>query len=393
MWNTFKYTVFTLLREKSILIWALLFPIILATLFNAMFSGLESAFILKPISTAVVTNEYYERAPLFSTLIDSLGSPGDNQTLNVTYVDNENDARGLLQNGVITGYIVVDGQGTPALYLSQKTGSQTLESVNRTILKDILDNYLRSRATIETIAQENPAVLTNPSFINGFFSDVTYTREISVTANASAQSIRYFYALLGFTALMTANIAMSAIVRTQPNLSPLGARRAMGATSRTKTLAATLAASWMLAFACLLVGFAYIRFVLGINFGGKELACIAGLGVASLLATALGTLIGTIPKLPSGAKGGILTGLTCLLSLFAGLYGTLSLNLADSLTRNVPVAQALNPVKQVADLFYSLYFYDSYIPFLQVIGTLLIVTAVLAIVASLFMRRQRYASL
>jgi len=186
---------------------------------------------------------------------------------------------------------------------------------------------------------------------------------------------------------------MSAITRTQPNLSPLGARRAMGSISRTKTLAATLVASWILAFACLLVGFIYIRFILGVNFGGKDLACIAGLGISSLLATALGTLIGTIPKLPEGAKGGMLTGITCLLSLFAGLYGTPSLALADSLTRTAPALQAANPIKQVADLFYSLYFYDSYGPFFQVIGTLLVITAVLTIVAALFMRRQRYASL
>jgi ABC-2 type transport system permease protein len=393
MWNTFKYTVFALLREKSILIWALLFPIILATLFNAMFSGLEKALTLKPISTVVVADANYKNANAFSLVIDSLGASSDSQMLNVTYANTEQDAQVLLQDGTTTSYIVVNGEGVPALYLSQIANGQTLESVNRTILKDILDNYLRSEATITTIAQKNPAALADPNFINEFFSGASYTQQISITANASAQSVRYFYALLGFTALMTAIIALSAITRTQPNLSPLGARRAMGAVSRTKTLVATLTASWLLAFACLLIGFVYIRFILGINFGGKDLACIAGLGISSLLATALGTLIGTIPKLPEGAKGGMLTGITCLLSLFGGLYGSLSLALADNLTRTVPVLQAMNPVKQVADLFYSLYFYDSYDPFFQVIGTLLIITVVLAIVASLFMRRQRYASL
>jgi ABC-2 type transport system permease protein len=393
MWNTFKYTILSFSREKSILIWTLIFPLILSTLFSAMFSNIENAYVFEPIPTAIVTDGNYQSTSTFKQIVDSLGESGSGQMLEVTYVSSVQEAESLLQDGTVIGYVTVDTEGTPSLYLPQTVSSQSTVSTDRTILKNLLDNYLRSKSTIETIATQNPLVLSDPGFIDQFFSDATYTQTISITANKSSQSVRYFYALLGFTALMSANIALKAIVRTQANLSALGARRAVGATSRTRTLTASLAASWVLAYACILIGFCYIRFVLGIDFGDRDIACIAGLGISSLLATALGALIGAIPKLPEGAKGGILTGLTCLLSLFAGLYGTSSIELADTLSRTAPLLQALNPAKQISDLFYSLYVYDSYAPFFQVAGTLLIVTVLYSIGAAILMRRQRYASL
>ena len=47
----------------------------------------------------------------------------------------------------------------------------------------------------------------------------------------------------------------------------------------------------------------------------------------------------------------------------------------------------------VTDTFYSLYYYDSLVPFAEKVGLLLAMTAVVFAVSALFVRRQRYASL
>ena len=86
---------------------------------------------------------------------------------------------------------------------------------------------------------------------------------------------------------------------------------------------------------------------------------MVGLAAAALLATALGTLIGALPKMSLPAKSGILTGATCFLSLFAGLYGEPCMQLADSIARAFPITATLNPAKLTTDLFYSLYYYDA----------------------------------
>ena len=92
-------------------------------------------------------------------------------------------------------------------------------------------------------------------------------------------------------------------------------------------------------------------------------------------------------------KTGLLTGTTCLLSLFAGLYGEPVMNMADQLARDYPLLASLNPAKVVTDTFYSLYYYDSLVPFAEKVGLLLAMTAVVFAVSALFVRRQRYASL
>ena len=132
------------------------------------------------------------------------------------------------------------------------------------------------------------------------------------------------------------------------------------------------------------------------NWDDKERSnakVVLGLAVAALMTTSLGALIGAMPAIPLAAKGGVLTGITCLLSLFAGLYGTPALHLADQIAREAPWAAAINPAKQVTDLFYSLYVYTDLEPFFQTIGVLLVITAIFALAAALLMRRQRYASL
>ena len=69
------------------------------------------------------------------------------------------------------------------------------------------------------------------------------------------------------------------------------------------------------------------------------------------------------------------------------------MNLADRVAREMPWLTAINPAKQVTDLFYSLYVYTDLGPFFQTLGMLMATTAVLAIVAALLMRRQQHASL
>ena len=395
MGNTFKYTLLSLIKEKNVLVWVLAFPLILATLFYFAFGDLDESFSFKPIPTAVVEDGNYRDArgiDAFEQMIDALAEPGEDQVLDLHHTKSADEAKQLLEKGTVVGYFQVDKDGDPALFVTTPSVANGTETVNQAILKDLLDNFIRTRATIETIVEKNPAALADPGLLENLYARTSYTQEISITANSASGSVRYFYALLGFASVMAASIGMIAVTRTQANLSPLGARRALGATNRIATLTATLLASWVLSFSCLVIAFCYMRYLLDINFG-RDLASVFGLAVASLMTTALGALIGSIPKIGEATKNGIQVGLTCFLALFSGLYGTFSQKLADDMTRIAPLFQTLNPSKQVTNLFYSLYFYDGYDQFFQAVVILLAIAAVLFVFTALLVRRQRYASL
>jgi len=392
MRNTFIYTLRALMREKQIIIWVFVFPLVLATIFVSMFSNIDKSYSFDPIPTAIVKDANYAAAPGFKEMITELSKSGKGQLLVVRSAATAGDARTLLEKGKVDGYIEVDASGVPQVYLTPKS-DPLLGDLKQTILKSLVDNYLRASSTMRSIAAKDPSALRDPAVLASLYAQGDFTRPLQITAHKVADQVRYFYALFGFLSIMSANIALIAIVNAQPNLSALGARRTVGATSKARTVVATLGASWVLAFTGLMVSFIYMRAVLRVDFGGNDLACVGAFAVASLMAISLGTLIGALPKLSAGPKGGILTGLASLCSLFAGLYGTPSTQLADRTARAFPVAGLLNPARQVANLFYSLYYYDGYSHFFAGVGVLLAMSAVLIAVALFLVRRQQYASL
>lgn len=394
MGTIFKGTLLVLVREKGLFVWALAFPIILSTMFMFMFSNLDEAVSFEPVAVGVVEDAAWEESP-FAEVVEDLAKPGDDQLLSLrAFPDATAAADALLADEVVGVYRVDDG--APVAVVAPEVGRadfSALANVNRTIVETIATSYVRNTDLLSRIAEEDPRALADPAALEAAFSGGNVTEEVSLTREAPRETVRFYYALFGMAALFGAQIAVFAICQTQPNLSPVGARRALGATGRSRTLAATVAASWAVSFACLAVAFLYTRFVVGVEFGGREGWCFAGLAAASLLACALGCALGALPKLDFGAKAGILTGVTCLLSLFAGLYGEPCMELADLVAQKAPVLAALNPAKAICDMFYSLYYYDGLEVFAAKVAGLALMAAAFFALSALFMRRQRYESL
>lgn len=406
MFNVFKGALLTLVREKSVLIWSLAFPLILSTMFVFMFANLDDAGQFEPIPVVVVADENLDVAPGFSEMIDTLSEPGDDQMLDVVRVDTEQEARSLMSgneaagpgysnvasSGAI-GYFTVDADGMPTVHVKAGVTPDSVDSAYQSILKTIGDAYVRNAALIEDVAATNPAALADAAALEKLLDTGDLTEKIDVTQNPPKESVRFYFALLGMAALFGGQIGMIAICRTQPNLSPLGARRAVAALSRAKTLTATLAASWVLTFVCITVAFLYIRFVAGVDFGGRDAMCVAVIAAAALVATAFGTLLGSLPKVDEGIKGSLLSGIVCFASLFAGLYGSPTMKLADTINAAAPGIQLINPAVQISQAFYSIMYYDTYQRTIEHILILLVMAAVLFAASALFIRRQRYASL
>ena len=327
---------------------------------------------------------------------EALGERGDDQLLDVCRFADGEAAASALVDGEVMGVFSVDEDGEPVLSLAPglQIGQTTdMDAIDRSILESVVGTYVRDADLMTSIARENPGAFADLGRLEALFSSVDATEEVSLTHAAPKESVRFYYALFAMAALFGAQIAVVAVCWTQPNLSPLGARRALGAIGRTRTLLATLLACWLLSFCCLLIAFLYTRLVVGVDFAGREGLCVAGLGAASLLACALGTALGSLPKLDVGSKTGILTGVVCLLSLFTGLYGEPCMELADMVSREFPVLASLNPAKAICDMFYSLYYYDGLEVFAGNVALIGLFSAALFAVGALFVRRQRYASL
>lgn len=293
------------------------------------------------------------------------------------------------------GYVTADAEGLPEVHLltASRGVSASMDDVNESILVTMMDTFTERYRMIEGIAESDPAALADPLIQESLYGTGNVTEKIDVTENAPKESVRYYFALLGMACMFGAQAGLIAVTSLLPSTSALGARRALGGTSHLRSLSACIAASWVVSFACMLVAFAFIVVVAGVDFGGRDLPCLGVLAASSLMATALGALLGSLPKIPLGSKAGILTGLTCFATLFAGLYGQPTMELADSVAAACPASQLVNPAVQISQALFSLMYYDTMQPCLEHIGVILVMTAVFFAIAARFLRRQRYASL
>lgn len=423
MWSTFIVTLKTNLRNKSSLFWLIVFPIALATMFNGVFGGLDKAMSITPVPVAVVQDTNWTNAVGADTLITALaGQSGDGKTdkatgddnadttigdididirlLDVTTVDSAAQARNLLTGGTADGIIAADGDGRITLTLGSDTvatannGTQDVGlDVSLAALDNVIDQYNRTSATVKTALKDNPTAALTRTFWNGIGSAMNGTKEITLTNFKPDVMARYYYALMGMACLLAMSYMIHTVTTAQANLSALGIRRTVAPLGRAKQLLAGFLAGWLCSCACLLVALAYIRYVCGIEVGGREPLAVLAVAVASFMTCSFGTMVGAIPKLTDGVKQSISTAIACGLSLFSGLYGGFAMELSDLISRKAPLLAAINPTQQVTDLFYSLMYYDSTQPFIRTCAILLAMSAVFLTAGVIMLRRQRYEHL
>ena len=426
MWSTFLNTMRVNLREKSSLFWLFCFPIILSTMFMGMFGNIGEVYEIHTMRFAVVADANFCKATnarqmLHAMQRDPLRNEGCGNVMEGTAPDtasgqvsselgnllelqavpNVKEAKGLINaDHGVRGYINATEDGLLNLTISRAsvaavnddTGNSGF-SASLNILHGALGMFNRRTITVTELLNTDPGVFREATFTKERGDTPTFTKDVSLTHFKPTESVRFYYALLAMTALMSMTFATTTVCATQANLSTLGMRRSLAPLSRFNQLMGGFLASWLCASVSMVVATLYIHFVCKVDFGGRWPVLVLALLLASLTANALGTLIGSLPKLTSGVKIGITTALSCVLSIFSGLYGTGAMNLSDWIQRNAPGFAIVNPTQQITNLFYDLLYYDSYAPFLRTSGILLAMTVLALALSTIFLRRQRYEHL
>lgn len=283
MWASFKYSLLQLIRVPGVLIWTLVFPIVLGSLFVMMLGALDERAEAVSVNVVVVDEEQAkgeERtatsfediasaaqvgaraggvfdeeafgAQAFATFMETLGE-GDGALFDITYVSSPEEAAALVRESLGTddeyaGYVqYVDGEVRTVL--AKATSAAEAYEVEPSILMMIMDRYVAEEALIKEALQKNPAALANPGFIETLMAPVEATVRASVTDNAPRESLRYYFALFGMAAFFGASIGLIGFQQIRANASALAARRSLGAFSHGKTAFVTLLASWLLSFA------------------------------------------------------------------------------------------------------------------------------------------------
>lgn len=389
--HNLKYSLKTLFRKRILIFWTFAFPVILATLFNLAFSDIEKNESLDIIDIAIVedekvtTNEIFKEA--FNTLSDE---KNEDRLFNTKYVD-ENEAKSLLENNEITGYLLVADE--PKIII-------TSSGINETIFKYVTEEISQTAQVVEKIATSEIQKQVESRNYNIDYEKI-YKEALEIAQenrtnikDISKSNLSYtlieFYTLIAMACLYGGMLGMTALNQVLANMDSTGRRVAVSPVSKGKLILSSAIASYITQLMGIAILFAYTVFILKIDYG-NNLPLIVSLTLAGCLAgLAIGIAVTALLKANEGVKIGIIISYTMLGSFFSGMMGITMKYMID---KNIPIINKLNPANMITDGFYSLYYYDTYDRFYFNLISLLIFAFVMIGISIFRLRRQKYDSI
>lgn len=393
--HNFKYSLKALFRNKTLIFWTLMFPIILGTFFKMAFSNVTSSEAFKAINFAVVEDDNFKNDEVFVTVIKELSDEdGDNRIFDTTYVENEDEAKELLVDGKIDGYLVMPDKkdDTPGVTFINN-------GINQTIIKNVVEeialNEKIGNEIGETIVKDEMAKGNFNIDIDGIYEKVMEkmsdeTNLLDKSANKLDYSMIEFYTLIAMTCIYGGMLSIASINNSLANISHKGKRVSVAPTRKLVTVLSSLLASYVIQLVGLALLFVYTIFALNIDYGDNIAKVILLGAVGSLAGLAMGLFVGTVFKAGENAKTGILIAITMFFCNFAGMFGITMKYITDT---KMPWLTKINPVGLITDGLYALYYYNTTDRFSADIINLIILTLVLTAVSFFSIRRRRYDSI
>lgn len=382
--HLFYYRLKKIFRSKVEIFWMFLFPIILGTMFYFAFGNLyESTEIFNVIPVAYVDETDTEQ-PYFDAFLDAVSAEGDNQLLVVSKTTKE-EAVTMLENKDVTGIIYHYPPEANAAS-SNLSLSISENGIEQSILKAVLDQYLQTEATIQTMITEKPEMQLQAvlQVLNSISDDRSFLKEIQYSSGTMDIYCWYFFALLAMNCMYGCFAGVTGSISLKAKTSSLGARRSVSPTNRMKMILADYFATVLVQFLSCSICLAYLIFVLGINFGNKYALILLTCFIGCMIGVSIGWLIGSIGKMQENTKISMSTGVS-MISCF--LSGLMVANMKDILEQYAPIVNKINPATLLCDAFYSLNIYDTYERFTTNLITLLIMAVILCFCSFLAIRK------
>lgn len=384
--HNFIYSLKVLLKNKMLIFWTFAFPILLGIFFNMAFSDIEKNEKLDIINIAIIDSESSDN--VFKETFKKFND--ETQMFNINYTNLE-DAKKLLENKKITGYIIPNDNVNITV---------SSNGVNETILKYVVDEINSNKEISKDLSKieiDNQIKEGNYNIdyqkiyknINDLFSSNTVKLNNISNKNLSYTMIEY-YTLIAMACLYGSMLSMYITNFKLANMNSVGKRTSLSPTSKTKLLLSSLLSSYLVQLIGLTLLFIFTIFILKVDYGNNLPLVVALSLVGSLSGLTLGVFVASKFKVSEGSKIGILISVIMLGSFLSGMMGITMKYVID---KNVPIINKLNPVNMITDGLYSLYYYNTLDRYYFNIISLVIFSIIMMILSINSLRRQKYDSI
>lgn len=294
--HNFKYSLKILLKSRVLLFWTFAFPIILGILFNMAFKDIENNEKLEIINIAIVDNEVFKENIIFKESIKSISDEENKDRIfNTKYVSLE-EAKKLLENEEITGYILLDKED-----IHIKVNSS---GINETVLRYVVDEIKCNEQIIQDLAKKEIEKELENYYINGERTIVNYNRiykdiatlvnnsEVKLN-NISNKNLSYtmieYYTLIAMSCLYGGTLSMFITNYKLANMKSEGKRTAVSPIKKGKMILGSLLASYIIQLLGVAILFIFTIFILKVDFGTNlanivllaSVGSLAGLSIRS----------------------------------------------------------------------------------------------------------------
>lgn len=356
------------------------------------FSNIENSESLQIINIAIVDNEDFKNNEIFKETFKNLSDENNEDRLfNTKYVTEEN-AKELLENDEITGYLKIEEDNPKVIVITS--------GINETVFKYVVEEITQTTEIVKNTAQNK---IKEEMFAGNYNIDYEKIYE-NIIENVQNQEVKLknisnsnlsytmieFYTLIAMACLYGGTLGMTSINQNLANMSNKGKRVAVSPVSKLKVVCISVLASYIAALIGLLLLFIYTIFVLKVEYGNNFPLIVLLAMTGSLAGLSMGMAIGTTLRTNENTKTGILLAVTMFGCFLSGMMGITMKYIID---KNVPIINKINPASMITDGFYSLYYYDTLDRFYFNLASLLVFSGVMISISYISLRRQKYDSI
>lgn len=388
----FKYSFKTLFRDRMLIFWTFAFPIILGTFFSLAFSDIEKSESFSLIDIAILDNEEFRNQEYFKQSFAVLGDENsDQQIFRIQYVETEEDAKFLLQDKKIVGYLH---------FSSEPVVSVATNGIHETIFKYVVSQIHTNAKMVSYLVEEHLSSIDLSSFdmnqIEKICANIyqtvleTMARDSSIV-DVSSSKLSYtmieFYTLIAMTCLYGGILGMVSVNHILANMSSNGKRISVSPASKGKLLFGSVLASYLIQLIGIVLLFLYTIFVLHVDYGTHFFSVVLLTLLGCFAGLSFGVMVATMMKTSENTKTGVLIAITMFGCFLSGMMGITMKYLVD---KHVFFLNLINPLHMITDGFYSLYYYETFDRFYFNVIRLVVFSLVMVGVSFIGLRRQKY---
>lgn len=374
----FWYRIKMILRARSAIFWAILFPVFLGMVFYFMFGNIGKVEQFSEVPVGIILEEEND---IFVAMLKGVEIEKNRNMFEVKEYESEKKAEIALQKEIIHGYIIVKGKDFSLVVKKS--------DIYSSLILTFLDQYKQNNALIEDVAMKHPEQV-NKLVMKLYSGEEVGIKEIDLKGQDKDPYTQYFYALLAMACLIASMVGMENGLRIQADLSGVGARRNVAPERKMKQVMIDFLASLLL-YCFLMTGvLAILIFVYKQDFGSNAGLILLGTWTGSFVGLAAGNMIAVVTRGSRTKKEGINVAFFMTSSFLGGLQWG---DITYLLEKNCPIINRINPATLIVNAFKSLAVFGDYKQYAANLITLLFIGILFLAISILKLRRAKYASI